>query len=189
LKRACIAIAMAITGASASCDRPHADPAPETTAPKTAMSEAGPSAQASSVGAAPAASATGPSTWQGSYKSAQGALYIPPDWKDVHWRVKETDTGIGDGALSMRVDGSTGRASGALGGPLGPASLEGIVADGKVTARITPKDPPDGGFAGTLVGSLANDRMEGTMSLSSGFAGAIRTATFTMAREGKAAPR
>jgi hypothetical protein len=128
-------------------------------------------------------------TWQGSYKSAQGALYIPADWKDVHWKVKETDTGIGDGAVSMRVDGLTGRASGALEGPLGPATLEGVVSDGKVTAQITPKDPPDGGFAGTLVGSLANDRMEGTMNVSSGFAGAIRTATFTMAREGKAASR
>jgi hypothetical protein len=180
---------MAAAGASASCDRPHAAPAPETTVPKTAVSEGGPSAPASSAAAAPAAPATGPTTWQGSYKSAQGALYIPSDWKDVHWKVKETDTGIGDGALSMRVDGSTGRASGALDGPLGPATLEGVMADGKVTAQITPKDPPDGGFAGTLVGSLANDRMEGTMSVSSGFAGAIRTATFTMAREGKAAPR
>ena len=146
------------------------------------------SAQAPSV-EAKATPATGATAWQGSYKSAQGVLYIPPDWKDVHWKVKETETGIGDGALSMSVDGATGRASGAIEGPLGPATLEGVAADGKVTAQITPKDPPDGGFAGTLVGSLANDRMEGTMSVSSGFAGAIRTATFTMAREGKAASR
>ena len=97
--------------------------------------------------------------------------------------------GIGEGALSLRVDGSSGRASGAVDGPLGPATLEGVVTDGKVTAQITPKDPPDGGFAGTLVGSLANDQMEGTMSVSSGFAGAVRKATFTMAREGKAASR
>jgi hypothetical protein len=89
----------------------------------------------------------------------------------------------------MQVDGASGRALGTLEGPLGPATLAGVVADGKVTAQITPKDPPDGGFAGTLVGSLANDRMEGTMSVSSGFAGAVRKATFTMAREGKAAFR
>jgi hypothetical protein len=122
--------------------------------------------------------------WRGTYKSSPASLYIPPDWKDVHWKVKETSAGIGEGEIAIQVEPTSGRIVGTLGGPLGPASIRGLGADGKLTAAIARKNPSDEGFAGTIVGVISNDRVDGTMYVSLGEANAIRTATFTMAPEG-----
>ncbi len=174
---AAVGLAWGLLGCTA-CGKAHGDPSAEAVATPAARSDA-------SVVAAPspavAKAATG---WQGSYKSAAGVLYIPPDWKDVHWKVKETDLGLGDGAIAMHVDAANGRASGTLDGPLGPAIFEGLVADGKLTAAISRTDPTDQGFTGTLIGTLANGRVEGTMNLSSAIVSAIRQATFAMSPEG-----
>ncbi len=118
--------------------------------------------------------------WRGTYKSSAAVLYIPADWKDVHWRVKETSAGIGDGSITLQVDSSSGRVLGTLDGPLGPATIDGLSADGKLTASIARKDPSDGGFTGTLLASVAKDRVEGTIHASVADANAIRTAPFEM---------
>ena len=132
--------------------------------------------------AANATSTTG--AWRGTYTSSPATLYSPPDWKDVHWKVKETSAGIGEGEIAIQVEPATGRIVGTLGGPLGPASIRGLGADGKLTATVARKDPSDEGFAGTIVGVISNDRVDGTMYVSLGEANAIRTATFTMSPEG-----
>jgi hypothetical protein len=126
-----------------------------------------------------AASHSGTS-WRGTYKSAAGTLYIPPAWKDVHWKVKETGSGLGEGVIAVQLDPANGRVVGTLDGPLGPAEIDGLDAEGTLTAAIARKDPTDQGFMGTIVGSIANGRAEGTMYLSLAEASAIRTATFTM---------
>lgn len=179
-----IATAAALALACAACDGPHGQGAAEA----TVEASAAPSIDAAAAARA-GATAQAVAAWRGSYTSAAGALYIPADWKDVHWKVKESDTGIGAGAITMRVDPASGRVVGSLEGPLGPAVFDGLVADGKLTAKIARADPSDEGFMGTMLGSLANGRAEGTMNVSLALAGAIRTATFTMALEGaKAAP-
>ena len=62
-------------------------------------------------------------------------------------------------------------------GPLGPATLEGLSSDGKLTATVRRKDPTDRGFTGTLVGSIVGDHVEGSMSVSLGQASALATMT------------
>ena len=69
---------------------------------------------------------------------------------------------------------------GALAGPLGPATLDGLAAEGKLAARGAREDPGDHGFAGTLVGTMGDGRADGTMDVSLGEAGAIRRATFAL---------
>jgi hypothetical protein len=127
--------------------------------------------------------------WHGTYKSASGELYIPPDWKNVRWNVKETPSGIGEGAMTLSVDPSSGRALGSLDGPLGPGIVDGLLSEGKLTAIVARKDPADQGFTGTLVGSMSGDHAEGTMSLSLAEASAVRRATFALSRAGQAAAR
>ncbi len=133
---------------------------------------------------APAPGATTATTrWRGKYSSSAGALYIPPDWKDVHWKVKETSAGIGEGAIAIQVDPLSGRVTGTLEGPLGPATVDGLGSDGGLSASIARMNPADEGFTGTIVASIAHDRVEGTMHVSLADAHAIRTATFTMSAD------
>jgi hypothetical protein len=110
-------------------------------------------------------------------------MAVASAWKKTAWSDTKATAGIGDGTMSLVVEASTGRVTGELEGPLGPAILEGAAADGALSATVRRRDPSDRGFAGTLVGSMANDRIEGTMSLSLGQASAVRGATFSLSRE------
>jgi hypothetical protein len=165
--------AWAMSGLCA-CGRGHADPVVG-----AEPIEAAALAIASASASPPATAGSAPASWRGTYKSVASTLYIPPELK-VSWKPSETTSGIGDGTLSMTVDPDTGRVRGELGGPLGPASLAGFAAGGKLTATITRKDPTDRGFAGTMVGTLGPDQGEGTMNVSLAEGGAIRSATFVL---------
>lgn len=172
------------------CGRTHAEPDMRGEATTTSS---GPAAAGTPSRPTPSpsttASAGGPVQWHGSYKSSSGELYIPPDWKSVRWNVKESGAGIGEGAITLSVDPAGGRALGTLDGPLGPAVIDGLASEGKVTATVVRKDPSDQGFTGTLVGAISGDHVEGTMNLAQGEANAVRKATFALSREGQAAPR
>ena len=159
------------------CGRPSSAQAPDAAGAPSA-GEAG----AAAAAAPPPASAPPPlhTEWRGQYASATGTLYIPPDWKTVHWKVDDDGAGVGQGDLVLVVDSTGGRLHGTLSGPLGPATVDGLAADGKVTATLSPDKPGDPGFAGTLQGSVADGTCEGTISASPGLAGAIRTAKFSL---------
>ncbi len=172
-----LAVLAAVVGRA--CDRSGGGGLPST---REAPSSAPVASKAVSASPAPTASAAASagSRWTGTYKSAAGTLYIPPDWKSVRWSGADTQAGIGEGTMALDVDPATGRVAGTLEGPLGPASVDGVVSGGKLTASILRKDPSDRGFAGTLVGSVEPDRAAGTMNLSSAEANAIRAATFAL---------
>lgn len=152
---------------------PSAEPSRDGPAPSSAQAE-GPEAGGGAVAGAPA-------VWAGAYKSAASTLYVPPDWK-VRWRPLDTADGIGDGALTLSVDASSGLVRGTIEGPLGPAVVDGYVAEGNVSATIVRRDPRDHGFAGVLSGKATAERLEGTMTLSEATGGALRTATFALSR-------
>jgi hypothetical protein len=122
--------------------------------------------------------------WRGSYTSAPGTMYVPPTWKNLQWKGAETSAGIGEGAMTLAIDPASGRVAGTLEGPLGPATVDGLAGDGKVTASVRRRDPGDHGFTGTLVGSVASAHATGNMNLSLAEASAIRTATFELAPGG-----
>jgi hypothetical protein len=123
-----------------------------------------------------AAAAT--TAWKGTYTSAEAVLTLPAD---VKWRVPETTAGVGDGTLALDVDPATGRVRGTLDGVLGPATVEGLAADGHVTAAVLRKDPSDHGFTGTLAGDLGDGGARGTLHLTLAGASAVRRATFDLA--------
>jgi hypothetical protein len=166
------------------CDKPSTDALPP--AASAAAPGAGSSAPAAASASTTAATSTASRSWQGTYKSAASTLTVPPDYKKTHWSDTQTTAGIGDGPLSLTVDGASGHVSGTVDGPLGPGTVDGVIADGKLAATIRRKDPTDQGFSGTLLGSIGSDRLDGTMNLSLGGAGALRTATFTLTPAGAA---
>jgi hypothetical protein len=164
-------------------------------APATAQSDAGapPAASATGVNAAPAASAApanaGPkarASYEGTYTSKAGSLYVPEgaEYKAAQWRGDDAGDGLGDGTFAFAVEPSTGRVEGKGTGALGSVVLAGVMADdGTVSFAIGRADPLDGGFTGAAIGKLAGDTIEGTMRLSRGRADAIREATFTAKRK------
>jgi hypothetical protein len=161
------------------CGRTHADADAGESPSSTASS---PSA-AGGHGDALAPSASGSavaSSWTGVYTSVAATVYVPADWKNVRWRVAETDAGVGDGTIALHVEPASGRVRGTLDGPLGPALLDGLATESDMTATIVRKDPSDRGFTGTLMARVAVGRVEGTISASLGEASAVRKATFTL---------
>jgi|HubBroStandDraft_1064217.scaffolds.fasta_scaffold11040_3 hypothetical protein len=121
-------------------------------------------------------------SWRGDYKSERGTLYIPADWKSVHWNVAESSRGLGDGTIRLTVD-PAGRIQGVVEGPLGPAVIAGFAADGGLTATVRPEHSEDGGFAGTLIGKVVDGRVEGSMHVSPALADTVRIATFVLGAE------
>ncbi len=120
-----------------------------------------------------------PASWHGAYKSQSGTLYVPADWKGVHWTVVDSSAGLGDGAIRLTLE-PAGRIHGTIEGPLGPAVIAGYGADGGLTASVRPENPADRGFAGTLIASVVDGRLEGTMRVSPAVADAVRVATFVL---------
>ena len=135
---------------------------------------------------APTASAPAPTaqsvTWRGTYKSATGTLYVPQEaaWKGVRWSATDSTSGVGEGTLTLTVEGGTGRVAGVVDGPLGPAIVNGLALLGKLTAAITRKDPTDKGFTGTLVATVAGDKTTGMLNVSPGEGGSVRSASFSL---------
>jgi hypothetical protein len=120
--------------------------------------------------------ATGRATaaWRGTYKSVAAA----PEWK-AHVKGPESTAGLGEGTLTLSVDAG-GRVSGAIDGPLGPATIDGLAADRALTATIARKDPSDRGFTGTLSGTIEDAKATGTMNVTLGEASVVRTVTFSL---------
>ncbi|MGH7293998.1 MAG: hypothetical protein ACRELB_03645 [Polyangiaceae bacterium] len=172
--------AFALAGA-AGCGKPSPGGTPPGPEAAGVVVERAPSPASASV--APSASAPlASSSWSGDYKSAVANITVTPDWKKVHWVDTQSTAGVGDGKMTLAVEGATGRVTGSLEGPLGPATLDGALIDGKLTAALVRKDPVDQGFAGTLVGTVTGDKATGTITASPGGGGTARTATFTLAR-------
>jgi hypothetical protein len=169
-------------GALAACSKPAAESRPD--------AGTAPVASAVVAQAAPVEVKTATVAWTGKYMSTAGSLYIPEDWKSVHWNVPDSAAGLGEGTLNVLVDGATGRVSGTLAGPLGPATLAGVASDGKISATVAREDASDRGFAGTLQGTLTGDHAEGTIQVSLAEVSAVRSATFSLSKsgEGTAAP-
>jgi hypothetical protein len=120
-----------------------------------------------------------PAAWQGSYTSTAATLYVPPGW-NVRWSGGDGGAGIGEGTLTMTIDPANHRVGGAVDGPLGPATLDGLASDEKVAATIVRKIPGDYGFTGTLAGAIHDGHVDGTLRVSSGEASTIRTGTFAL---------
>jgi hypothetical protein len=171
MKRVILRLAMALLSACAKGSAGESPAPPASTAPATS---AAPSAKASP---APASSATGASSWKGGYKSVEGTFVLP---KDVKWKVPESPAGLGDGTIVLTMDRGTGRVQGTVDGALGPATIDGVAVDGRVTANVSRADPSDHGFTGTLQGTAGDTTLQGTMNLTQADVTAVRNATFQL---------
>jgi hypothetical protein len=169
--------------ALAACSKSSGDVAASASASASAPASASSAAATPSTSASTASGAAA-SSWAGKYKSEAASITVPPEWKKVHWSDTKSTEGVGEGAMTLAIDGATGHVTGTLEGPLGPATLDGSSAGGAVSATLVRKDPGDHGFGGTLLATVSGDELEGSMNLSLGTGGVVRTATFSLARGG-----
>ena len=161
------------------CSKPDAAPAPAASVVPPASSGSGAATDAGSGAAAPAKI-----SWSGKYTSTPGTITVPDggEWSYVKWRGDESKDGLGEGALALEIVRNV--VTGTLDGPLGPATVSGILDGTQVSAKIDRKTPGDNGFTGTLVGTLVGTpaaTLEGTMHLSVHDAHIIREAKLSLA--------
>ena len=164
----------------AGCPKDDA-PKPDASAPPASSSI---SPQAS---AAPSASASGaPSgaaaTYEGKYTATPGTLHIPSENKEYAGVKQAKDEGtkmVGDGTMTLSVDGA-GRVTGTFeSGPAQGSVVDGTIADGKVAGTVRVKGAGEDGLHGSLVGKMAGDSIAGTMTLADHNASVLRDVKFT----------
>jgi hypothetical protein len=172
------------------CSKTDANPKPQPSASAAGSGSAAPLASTSvdaggkpAAGGAPKAEAA---TYAGKYTAAAAALHIPADNKDYKGVKQAPDDGskhVGEGAMTVAVDGA-GLVSGEIeAGPAAPAVIEGVLADGEIRARVRRKDPSDNGLTGTLLAKVAGSNVEGTMKLAEANASIVREAKVSLTKK------
>ncbi len=179
-------VLVGLAACAVACGRPSGNatggaPSASASAPASAPTTSAATGAAPPAASASAAAAGATRAWKGGYKSAAATLSVPPDLAKTHWSDTKSTAGLGEGTVTLTIEGGSGRARGTIDGPVGPATIDGLAADGQITASVRRQDPTDRGFTGTLVGTVKDDKIEGAMSLSPGQAGVLRTASFTLA--------
>jgi hypothetical protein len=163
-------------------DPPKADAsAPIASSSISPQASVAPSASASAAKPAGAAA-----KYEGKYTATAGALYIPSENKDYTGVKQAKDEGtkmVGDGTLTIDLDGE-GRLTGAFeSGPAQGSLVDGTVADGNITGTVRAKTAGDDALHGSLVGKMAGDSIEGTMKLADSNASVLRDVKFTATKK------
>jgi hypothetical protein len=173
-----LALAVLLTGC------PKDDPPKADAAAPIASASSSISPQASAAPSASAASKPvgGAAKYDGKYTATPAALYIPSDNKDYTGVKQAKDEGtkmVGDGTLTLDVDGE-GRVTGTFeSGPAQGSLVDGTVADGNVSGTVRVKTAGEDGLHGSLVGKMAGDAIEGTMKLADSNASVLRDVKFS----------
>ena len=109
---------------------------------------------------------------------------MPSAFAKNHYASNDVTTGVGDGTMQLTLEPATHRVTGTLDGAIGAAVVEGLLGDGQLSGAVRRKDPTDKGLAGTLLATVAADKISGTLTLASGDGATLRTGTFTLTPAG-----
>ncbi len=121
--------------------------------------------------------------WIGDYDAQPGTLTVPDgaEWKGVKFRGDDAGEALGKGTLKITID-PDGQAHGEGDGPFGAFVVAGTSSEEVLTFSVRRKDPTDMGVTGTGRGTIANNKLEGTIHASKATANVIREATFSLHR-------
>ncbi|MBX3258972.1 MAG: hypothetical protein KF782_04585 [Labilithrix sp.] len=153
--------------------------------PATVSASASPDAAASEVAAGDAKPAGQAATYGGSYKVAPGKMYIPDtkDYGNVKQVKDDPEKHVGEGALTLVVDGD-GKITGTVDtGPAAPGLVDGSVIEGELRGVVRRKDPKDDGLTGTFIATRSADGVEGRLSLADTNAAIVREGTFSLKKK------
>jgi hypothetical protein len=144
------------------------------------------SSAATSVGAAPSASAAPPSTWfegawQGAYQAELFRIELPAGGVK-EWKQDDGKKSSGEGKLSLQA-APDGTVSGSANGALGELVVAGHVDGDRMTLTLTPSQ--NDGFHGVILAAQTPEGMKGTLSASTADSLQVRRANVTLMRAGK----
>jgi hypothetical protein len=177
LRAARIAVAAMAAIVVVACKKTEVTPEELDARAQAAIAAKTPPASSAADAAADAAPSKKTVTYAGKYAVAVGKMYVPDqkDWSSVKFKNDETKL-LGDGEITLVVDG-TGRVSGGTeAGPLGASVIDGNSDGTTLTATVRRKDPADEGLTGTLVAKISGDALDGTMKLAEANAAVVREA-------------
>ena len=149
-----------------------------------AKADASAEADAGAKADASAEAGTTGASFAGKYVVSVGTMYVPAekDWASVKFKNDDSKL-LGEGSVTLAID-EAGRVSGSTeGGPLGAAVIEGKRDGQTLAATIRRKDLADDGLTGTLVATVAGDKLEGTMKLAEFNAAVVRVGTLTATKK------
>ncbi|MBX3222172.1 MAG: hypothetical protein KF795_16765 [Labilithrix sp.] len=121
-------------------------------------------------------------SFTGSYKLAPGRMYIPDtkDYANVKQVKDDPEKHVGEGTLTLVVDGD-GKVTGTVDtGPAAPGLVDGSVIEGEIRGVIRRKDPTDDGLTGTFIATRSSDAVEGKLSLAEANAAVVREGSFSL---------
>jgi len=141
------------------------------------------SAVARPVASAPQAKTTS-TIFSGSYVAKAAAIDLGKGEKVVKWPPNPASGALGNGTITVVVDGPGGDVHGEAKGPLGDLLVNGDWDGRNLRANLTPKNP-NGDDAMTGVMTLVADgaSMRGTLRVSSRDARVVREATVDVSRK------
>ena len=144
-----------------------------------AAAEAGTTAATTDAGHEAGTRADTPKSFAGKYTVSAGSMYVPEakDWASVKFKNDDSKM-LGEGELTIAVDGNGRVSGGSEAGPLGGSVLDGKSDGTTLTATVRRKAPSDEGLTGTLQAKVAGDTIEGTMNLAESNAAVVRFARF-----------
>ena len=185
------ALAMGLAGCPKSEEGNKAGPAGSASATASAVASVAPASSATpsatDAGAAAAKPAGDAATYSGKYSVSPASYYIPTskDWSSVKQAKDDPTKHVGDGTLTLVVDGE-GKVTGTIdSGPAGPAVIEGSVIDGEPRGFIRRKDPGDQGLTGTFTAMASGNTAEGKLSLAEASAAIVREGKFSLEKNEK----
>lgn len=186
--RAVLSLVLVLTGCPKDDAPKTDDAAPVASSSISPQGSAAPPASGAASGSASASASAAPASaapaasYEGKYTATPGTLHIPSDNKDYTGVKQAKDDGtkmVGDGTMTLAVDGN-GRVTGTFeNGPAQGSVVDGSVSDGKIAGTVRVKNAADDGLHGSLVGKMTGDAIEGTMTLADHNASVLRDVKFT----------
>jgi hypothetical protein len=147
----------------------------------TASAHLAPSGTPSASAAAAPAAADRPIAFAGTYTSAP-TENLDAGWTPVNFRGEDGGVGLGSGKIELTVDFASGRVTGTVDAPVGPAVVSGFYdpKTGEVNGMVSRKNVTDDGLSGSLQAKMtaAHDGVQGKLQLSSARANLLRVAPF-----------
>ena len=124
-------------------------------------------------------------TYGGSYSLSPATYYIPSakDYGNVKQAKDDPTKHVGEGKLTLTVDGD-GKVTGTIdSGPASPGVIEGSMIDGEIRGFVRRTDPSDQGLTGTFTVKPSGNAGEGTLALAEANAAVVREGKLSLEKK------
>lgn len=175
------ALAVAVLGLVAGCERESPKPTAASGSPTTAAASVAPSASAAPA-EKPAPWYVG--SWSGTYEAQHYLVETRKGEGAREWQSDDGGKHTGDGKLALEVS-DDGTISGTATGPLGELVASGEVDEDSFRVRLRAAQPSETAFHGFFLAKRSGDSVKGRLQASSGDSLTVRDAPLELTKAKK----